>query len=193
MRRRCSQLAVPFLLTLALALLAPTVTARAAEPVGTTVEFSPPPEGAVGEELVAEARLTDEAGTPIVDAEVVFQREVEFLRAGGGLELGRGVTDRQGLARVSFVPRSEGEVPITARFSGNARYAPVSGEIIVTIRTGPALYSEEAGVRVPGINVSLLVGILGGVWGTYFFVMLLIWRIASEGRTPAPASEQPHE
>ncbi len=108
MKRRLSQPAVAFFLALALALPAPAVTARAAGPVGTSVELRLPPEGAIGEELVTEAHLTDETGSAVTGVEVLFQRQVEFMRAGGELELGRGVTDQQGLARVSFVPRSEG-------------------------------------------------------------------------------------
>jgi hypothetical protein len=41
--------------------------------------------------------------------------------------------------------------------------------------------------------VSLLVAILGGVWGTYFVVMALVWLIALEGSTPPPESEASHE
>lgn len=169
------------LLAAALAWLLLVGTARAQGPGGTTLELRLPPEGTVGQEMTVSAHLTDGAGVAVEGAEVVFYRAVEFMNVGSDLELGRAVTDAQGTATLSVVHRSEGEIKITARFDGNTQYGPASASGAVPIQPGPPQHLEEAGVRVPGINVSLLAGILGAVWSTYFVVMVLIWLIAREG------------
>lgn len=182
----------PALMAVALLWLSLAGIAHSQDSTGTTLELHLPPEGAVGQEMKVEARLTDQAGEAVVDVEVVFQREVEFMNSFSVLELGRATTNEQGVATLSLIARSEGEMQIMAQFPGNGQHGPASSDAAVPVQTGPLLYVEEAGVRVPGINVSLLVGILGGVWGTYFVVMALIFLIAREGGPP-PASEVSYE
>ncbi|MEE9198680.1 MAG: hypothetical protein V3U26_02660 [Dehalococcoidia bacterium] len=177
---------IPPLLAAPLVWLLLTGVAQAQGPADTTLTLRLPDDGAVGQELTLEARLTDGAGAIVVGAEIAFLREVEFMNAGSELPLGQAITDDQGIATLSFVPRSEGEILITARFEGNDRYSPTSVSDMAPIQTGPALYVEEAGVDVPGINVSFLVGILGGVWATYFVVITLLWLIVRKGVKPPP-------
>ena len=64
-------------------------------------------------------------------------------------------------------------------------------DFVVVGPEGPLVLSlvdrlEEAGIKVPGINVSLLAAILGAVWATYFVVMLLLLLIARKGSEPLP-------
>ncbi|MDO8750525.1 MAG: hypothetical protein Q7K03_05220 [Dehalococcoidia bacterium] len=147
----------------------------------TALELRLPPEGTVGQEMTLSARLTNETGVAVVGAEVVFLRAVRFMNVGSDLELGRTVTDEQGTATLSVVHRGEGEMMVTARFDGNTQYGPASASGSVHIQPGPPQYVEKAGVRIPGINVYLLAGILGTVWTLYFVVMTLILLIAREG------------
>ncbi|MBI4339376.1 MAG: Ig-like domain-containing protein [Chloroflexi bacterium] len=148
---------------------------------GTVLELLPAPLGEVGQKLTLRARLTDGAGVPVPGAEVVFQRDASFMNYESELVLGRAVTDAQGIAVLLYSPRTEGETPVAALFRGNAQYAPASASGVLPVRGGPALYREEAGVRIPGVNVSLLVGVLGTVWSIYFIVVTLITLITREG------------
>ena len=172
-------------------LLAAPVLAQS--PQSTSIDLQLPSEGAVGQELTVAAKLTSQTGAAVVGAEVIFFRDTQFLNASTELTLGRASTDAQGIAVLTFLPRSEGDLLIFSEFEGDDRHGSAFGEGTVFIQTGPALHEEEAGVKVPGINVSLLVAILGGVWGTYFVVMGLVWLIALEGATPASKSEVSHE
>lgn len=181
------------LLSAALVWLLLTATAGAQGSGGTTLDLSLPSEGGVGQEMTLEARLADESGAAVAGVEVVFEWEAAFMNSYSELVLGRAVTDETGVAILSYVPRSEGATLITARFDGDGRHGPASSSGAVTIQTGPALYSEEAGVRVPGINVSLIIGILLTVWGVYTVVMVRIWLIARDGSLAAPAQEVSHE
>ncbi len=78
-------------------------TVAAQGPAGTTLEFLPPGDGAVGQELMVAARLTDRSGVPVQGAEVLFLREDKFMNALSELELGRELTDAQGMATLTFV------------------------------------------------------------------------------------------
>lgn len=178
------RLANPSLLAIMLVWLVMAGTAAAQDSASTRLELYLPSGNAVGQEMTVEARLTDAAGAAIAGVEVVFQREVTFLNTVDKLELGRAVTDEQGWAALTLVPRSEGSMAISAQFVGNDPYGPASANDTASIATGPQLYVEEAGVRVPGISVALLAGLLGTVWGIYMVVMLLIWLIAREGSRP---------
>lgn len=167
--------------------------AQAQTSSGTTLQLTLPIEGAVGEELIVTARLTSQVGFPVSGAEVVFRRDTEFMNASSELEMGRALTDGQGTATLTFLPRSEGELLIFADFEGDVQYASSFSEGTTFIQTGPALYLEEAGIKVPGMNISLLVGILSIVWGTYFIVMFRIWLIAREGAGLPTTVEVPRD
>ena len=181
------------LLAAAVVCLSLAGVALAQGPASTKLVLELPPEGAAGQEMTASARLADEAGGAIVAATVLFRREVVFMNTGVELGLGQAVTNGQGIAALTFAPRSEGEMRITAEFKGNAQHRPSGSEKVVLIKTGPQLYVETAGVRIPGINVGLLAAVLGGVWVTYFIVMSRIFLIAREGMESSPRSGETRE
>ena len=166
--------------TLSVVLLLLTSTIVTAQAPATILTLTVPDETAIGESVELQASLTRD-GIPVQDAEVVFLRTARFLNTGNDIEIGSGLTDAAGKVAVLFAPRSEGDLLILAEFEGSdfAGYAFAEGGIHVA--TGPPQYVEEAGIKVPGINVSLLVAVLTTIWGTFLFVMLLVWRIAREG------------
>jgi len=146
-----------------------------------TIELTAPANGAVGSEMTITARLTDQTAGPIADTEIIFQSSLVFLNALGDVEVGRGTTDQLGVATLTFVPRSEGETEIIAIFEGTAQYTDAFEITPVVVAAGPAQYTQEAGINVPGINVSLLVMILSAVWGTYIAVMYRVIPRLREG------------
>lgn len=172
-----------------LAWLALVGVAAAQAPSAGTLELQLPPQAAVGQELTVGALLLDGAGAPVVGADVEFAREAVFMSSGSELALGRSATDEQGVATLTFMPRSEGEMLISARFEGNARSGAASASGAVPIATGPQLYSVEAGVRVPGVGVWLLAAVLTTVWGTYLAAIVVLLRIAHAGVGVAPAAQ----
>ena len=175
-------------ISLALAVLVWLLLAGAAHaqaPVGTVIELTMPDEGAVGQEMTVAARLADRSGSPVVGVEIVVQASLEFLNTSGDVDLGRGMTDEHGTTVLSFVPLTEGDTEILAIFDGTAAYGTAFGSATVHIQEGPPQYVDEAGIKVPGINVSLLVAVLGTVWGTYFIVMFRVFLIARDDSTVA--------
>ena len=147
---------------------------------GSKLALADAPEVAIGDSIQLQASLTS-GGIPVPGVEIVFFRAVEFLNSGNDLLIGRAMTDESGIAAVDFAPRSEGEILILAEFGGTEAVGDAFTEGSVLVGPGPPQYLVEAGIGVPGINVYLLAGVLTTVWGTFFFVMTLVWRIARDG------------
>ena len=105
------------------------------------------------------------------------------------MELGRATTDAQGRATLVYQVRTEEKASLNAYFPGNGRYSPVQASADIQVQGSAQLTRHPIeGVRVPGVGVWILVGILGGVWSTYFAVMVLLTLIAREGsKTPSEA------
>ena len=160
--------------------------APAAAPVG---ELSLPAVGAGGQRVTLEARLHGSGA--IAGAEVVFVSPVRFAGAEGEAVLGRAVTDEQGVARLAYVPRWEGETRVIARFAGGEQYGTAETSATMVVRPAAQLYQETAGVRVPGVNVWLLAGVLGAVWGTYLVVMVVLGLVARRGQEAAAVVAPP--
>jgi len=128
--------------------------------------------GKVGEELTVKALVSQGGASPVPGVEVVFYTTAEFSNVHGEIELGRAVTDDEGVASLTYVPRSQGEQTIIVRYGAE--------EAKATILISPALqlYEEEAGVNVPGIGVWLLASTVGAAWGAFLIQVVLLGFIA---------------
>ena len=167
---------VPLLaVLLSLALVAPV---QAADPVSVKVEV--PKEASLGDNVSVAAELRDGKGGPVPGATIILWTPASFLSVGGAVRLGEVPTDAQGRAEFSFQARSTGALTINAYFPGNSLYEPGQGSAELAVAGTAQLYQQEAGVRVRGIGVWLLVGLIGIVWSVYFSVMILVTLIARE-------------
>lgn len=180
-RMRRAGAALAFLL----AALAGAAPAGAASPV--TLEIQAPEGLRLGEETRITAALREGAGAPVRGATVILWSPGSFLSTDGFVEQGRATTGADGKAVFAYQPRTEGSVTLNATFTGDSRYEAVSASVALPVTGSAQLYSEEAGIRVPGISVWLLVAVLSGVWGTYFMVMVLLGLIARAAPQPAAA------
>lgn len=151
-----------------------------AQSAGTKLALELPAGSAAGAQTTVTARLTDASGTAVSGATIVFRREVIFMNTGSELELGSALTNGEGVATVTFVPRSEGDMSISAEFQGDRGHGSSSAYKMLQVSTGPQLYVSHAGVKIPGLNVGLVVGILSIIWGGYFIVMSRIFLIAKD-------------
>ncbi|MBI4202926.1 MAG: hypothetical protein HY532_07440 [Chloroflexi bacterium] len=173
-------------LVLFLALLGPGI-ALAQQPMPElVVGFSP--EATTGERLVVAAYLLDPFGNPISGQTVSFSTDVDFLNIEGSIEIGRAVTDDQGLAYFLYIPKSVGERTITASFAGNSVFAPTSASAPLTVLEGSATYMEEYPFRIPGADIRLVVFALAVVWGLFLFVTVLFWLIRRAGEETSSVS-----
>lgn len=141
-----------------------------------------------GNMMALAAYLTDPAGNPIAGAEIVFYAETTFMNNTGNAELGRAITNSDGLALLRFEPRIEGERLIIARFAGNEVFAPLQMSETLTVLAGSRLHYEPSPVRVPGANVGMAASVLAAVWAVFVFSLVGLWRIARIGERRSRAS-----
>jgi hypothetical protein len=120
-------------------------------------------------------------GQPMAGETVTFYMRTSFDGVNGQLELGKVVTDRDGVAVLRYEPRSAGEHEIRAEYS-----TPGEGEPEVATwshaATGTAqLYHSTAGVQVPGFDDRVIVVVVSAVWLLLFSVALRVIAIARAG------------
>ena len=173
-------------MAIAAIVLTPSATARADDPV--TLEIDAPQEMTLGEVATIGVVIRDSSGAPLPRASLVLEGRGSFLSTDGAMRLGEGVTDAQGRVAFPYQARTEDPTELTVRFTGDGRHGPVDSSVNFETKGTAQLYTETAGVRVPGVGVWLLAGLLGGVWSTYFAVMVFLTLIA---RAPTHASIGP--
>lgn len=162
----------------------------AAEP--TRVQVTAPPEVSLGDTVTVRVAVTDGKGAPVAGAAVVLLSPATFGSASSEMKLGQAVTDASGRASFSYEGRREGEQTLIARFSGNGSYAPAEASVALSVKGSAQLYHQEAGVKVPGIGVWILVLLLSAFWSIYMVVMVHITLIARQGREAPVVSGGSH-
>ncbi|GEM_PF-2435325 len=170
---------------LSLASVAVTGAVLADGPASTSLELVAPAAPAVGQPLTLTAKVTDQAKAPVAGVEVVFWQRAAFLNSESDVELGRATTDKAGVATLDFIPRTEGAVPVSAKFAGNAKYARTSAGAEIDIKPGPQQFHQEKGIHIPGVGVWWLVALMAGVWGTFLWAVRQIRVIFHEGQKVA--------
>lgn len=178
MRHR--RMSVIYIGTLAvLALLLPSMTQAAGTEPTLTVKV--PAEASLGESVNIEATLLAPDGSPIAGVPIQFFSPTSFTSLTSRMLLGEASTDYAGVAVLEYELRRNEDVKFIAGFTGNFQYEAAEASTTVAVQGSAQLYQEVAGIRVPGLNVSLLVVVLGLVWSVYFMVFTLVLRIARAG------------
>ena len=178
--RKAIQVLSLLLTVLALALFSLSSVAQGAGPEpGITIQA--PAQGTLGQAVPVESTLLAPDGSPVVGAAIQFFSPASFMSTSGEVFLGQAVTNSAGLAVFQYDPRTAENVEIVARFAGNTEYGPAESSATLSVQGSTQLYQEEAGIQVPGLNVWLIVAILGTVWSVYLMVIVLVTRIAREG------------
>lgn len=145
-----------------------------------------------GEIIAASAYLVDPLGNPVYDAEIHFTYAVEFLNTEDSVEIGTAITDDTGLALLTWEPRSEGEINITASFEGNDVFAPANSVRSLEVLPGEQLYRELPPYRVPGANVWLTTGLIATVWIIFIGSLALVgWANLKTRNEPHPDAQTP--
>lgn len=181
-------LGIALLVVLGLGAASVPSPALADGPASTALELTPSSGAAVGQQFTLSARVTDQAKAPVAGLQVMFTSKLSFLNTESDVELGRATTNSQGIATFSYVPRTEGTVPVSAQFAGNAKYAKSSVSSEALFKDGPQQYHQEIGLKVPGVGVWMLVLLMAGVWGTFLWALRQVRTIFQDGQKVA-ASE----
>ncbi|MBI4294626.1 MAG: Ig-like domain repeat protein [Chloroflexi bacterium] len=147
--------------------------------ITTTLTLDTPDQAAFGSPVTLKARLQDNAGQSVAKATVRFYSPASFLSGAGLMRIGEAVTSEQGVAVIDYVSRRNGQIEIMAEFEGDSSYGPSQAAVSIMVEGNRQLYEAEAGIRVPFISKWFLVAILSAIWGTFFFVALLVLKVAS--------------
>lgn len=131
-------------------------------------------------QLHAEVRVN---GNPAPGKEVVFFQETDFFGP-GRVELGRAVTDNQGVAAISYWPRAlDNDIRLFAGVAGGAETGWVEAEgILSQTVTGPLVQPFE-GLFIPFVGPWMLAIVVGIVWASYLYAAFKVLTIARLGRT----------
>ncbi len=158
------------------AALALTGTADAAHTVAT---ITLPEEAEVGQltQLQLAVRSADE-GLPVADTIVTVYTDASFGGVRGEVELGRAITDETGVAIVDYEPASSGEHQLRIEYLAPGQPEPEVATTTISVVGATQLYQSTSGIQVPGLNVWLIMTLVGGVWFLLFTVGVRVFAIA---------------
>ncbi len=175
---------------LALAGAAAASSHRGASALTLTIDGRPE----LGGTVTAAARLADGAGRPVPNAEIAFAMPAEWGEISGEAAAGTARTDAAGVAHMPVRLRVSGDVEIVARFAGDERLEPAETTVELAVEGDRQLYEP----LMPAVSTLAaaygnwaLAAVLGIVWGLYFFVARLVWRIATASDDGAPIALTP--
>jgi len=169
-------------LAIGIAALSQAGPARAAH---IRVDLDLPGEAAVGQPMQLQAHFHSESEAAIADLEVTFHEEVTFGGVTSDVELGRAVTDDEGFAALTYEPRTAGSHEIHVRYTyGDGEEEDAAASLTVPA-TGQQLYRSTAGVKIPGLNVWLLMALVATVWAILLSVAFRVIAIAHDDDTTA--------
>lgn len=146
-------------------------------------EVSVPTEATVGQPMEVQAALRSaDDDLPLVGTPVIFSTDASFGGVEGEVELGRSVTDENGVATLTYEPRSASvhELRIEYILPGDSEPEVATTPISVT-DPGSQLHQSTAGIQIPGLNVWLLIALVATVWAILLSVALRVIAIARDG------------
>ncbi|MDP2674232.1 MAG: Ig-like domain-containing protein [Dehalococcoidia bacterium] len=131
-------------------------------------------------------------GEAVPGATISFYMDGSFGGVEGKVLLGQALTDKDGVAHLSYLPRTAGEHQVHVEYLTPGESEPEVATWSHDVSGAPhQFYRSSAGVQIPGLNVWLLMGVLAGVWAILLSVAARVIAIAgagSEAVAGAPAS-----
>ena len=123
---------------------------------------------------------------PIAGANVTFYVEESFGGVTGEVEMGKAITDENGVALLDYQPRSAGEHRIRIQYLPTSASEPEEAFWSHSVvGADQQLYRSTSGVQVPGVNAWLLMALVAGVWAVLLSVALRVVAIARAGAAAA--------
>ena len=157
--------------------------AGSADASHATLKVTAPANLTAGDSVDIQAVLNSaDDGEAVPGATISFYMDGSFGGVDSKVLLGQSVTDKDGVAHLSYIPRTAGEHQVHVEYltpgAGEPEVATWSHD--VTGATGQ-LYRSSAGVQIPGLNVWLLIAVVTAVWAILLSVALRVVAIANAG------------
>ena len=187
----------------ALGFLAVTMPAEADH---TAAVLSVPGQVAVGETVEVSVRVSEaetaspgqvSQGQALPGTTVTFYTTESFGGVMGKVEIGRAVTDANGVATIRHEPRATGDHQISAEYLVGSEGRTGASAVISVAGVGTTqLYHSTSGIQIAGLNVWVLIAVLATVWAILLSVALRVIVIAHAGEasgTGAVRSSSPSQ
>lgn len=151
------------------------------------VSASVPSSAVLGQVLRMPVALRAPDGAPLQGTTVVFYLHAEFAGVTGEAEIGRAVTDEQGMATLVYRPRLAGHHEIRMEYITPGEETVEVVDTAFEVAGTEQLYRSAANVEIPGVSGGLLMAVLGTVWSILLWVAFRFVAIARAGATaPSP-------
>lgn len=186
MKARISALAVMAFIA-GLVALGAASTAHASHLHVSIAEVTP---ATVGESSTLDATVTSaDTGQAVAGVPVTFYVHATFGKADGFMEIGKGVTDSRGIAAISYAPRESGthEIRVDYATAAGGPSEQTTGSVAVN-GAQAQMYTQTAGIQIPGVNSGLIILVLSIIWALLFAVGFTLVRIAASRGDDAPAA-----
>ncbi len=119
-----------------------------------TLSLSPSEQAEAGQPIHLSALLQDQDGKPVADAQITFSINVTFF-ASGLAEIGKAVTDANGVASINYTTGLTGNIPIVARYQTDSRKFVTATSIARRVES-EELYEPEVGLPYKGFPPDLV-------------------------------------
>jgi hypothetical protein len=162
-----------------------TAASHATAAAGFTVQISQEADAVANQPVVLDATVVDAAGAPVPGVVVTFYVKDTFGRVTGDVEIGRDATSSAGVASITYRPREAGPRDVRVEAAAKDGTTAKAATTITVAGAAEQAYKQTAGIKVPGLNVWLIIALLTIVWGTLLFVGLTVVRIAAAGSDEA--------
>ncbi len=175
-----SIIAVVTVLAIATASIGPAGTANAAHVVAT---ITTPDLLEVGQPSQFQVTLLSE-NQPVADTVVTAYTDASFGGVTGEVVIATMTTNENGIALFEYEPRHASVHELRLEFRAPGDTEPTSTGITVSVAGASQLHQSSAGIQIPGLNVWLIIAIIGGVWTLLFSVG---WRVFAIARADTDA------
>lgn len=168
---------------IAVALAGPTLASH------VLVRTTAPSDMTVGQMATIPVTLQAADGAPLRGTTVIFYLHASFAGVAGETEIGRAVTDENGVAILAYRPRLAGHHELRVEYVASADSEVEVVSTAFDVAGNAQLQRSAPGIDVPGINVGLLMAVMTTVWSILFWVALRLVAIAragGEAGTPEP-------
>jgi len=155
--------------------------AGSADASHATLKVVAPAQLTAGDSVDVRAELhSAHGGEPVAGATITFYMDGSFGGVEGKVLLGQAVTDKDGVAHLSYLPRTAGEHQVHVEYltpgSSEPEVATWSHDVSGATEQ---LYRSSAGVTIPGLNVWLLIAVVAAVWAILLSVAARVIAIAN--------------
>ncbi len=130
--------------------------------------------------------IENEYDEPVAGARVNFFIKTDFFIE-SLVEIGEGITDEMGMAKIDYIPNQPGEFQIVASYKESSASKPVVAESKIII-SGPtkSFYKTVIGIQFPNsfiVWIVAIVIIMCIVWGTFLFIIYKVIVVNISGGT----------